>query len=1222
MRILIDIQALQSPANGARGIGRYARSLVKALLGNSPEDTFILLINGMIEGRNDWLAREVAQGLPNVSFRQWRAVASDGIMSAQERQVAEAIRAAVIADCAPDVVLLTSLFEGRADNTVVTITDHPTAAIHYDLIPYLFPDIYLSDPDARAWYDSKIAELMRVDRLLAISESSAEDARENLGFAGNRIVAIGGDADPVFAPQTVDDAVRATLAKTFGLTRPFVMFTGGIDPRKNIAGLIAAFAALSPPVAAAHQLAIICRASETEIAEIRAQAKAAGLADDAVVVTGHVTDAELVTLYSACAAFVYPSWYEGFGLPLLEAMRCGAAVIGSDASSIPEVIGRPDALFDPHSAADMARLIEQVLTDDTFRTTLRAWSGVRAAKFSWHDSARRAMAGLRGLAVKPVWPNYAPQREKPRLAFVSPLPPERSGISFYSADLLPALAEHYAIDLIVAQRTTADIAGLPVRDVAWLRAHRDDYDRVVYQFGNSPFHGHMFDLIEEIPGVAVLHDFFLSGIAAHLGLTDFNRLLGETHGYRAVLDRHDGQTGLQVAVAKWPANVRALRSAHGVIVHSRHSLDLARSFYDAASVTDWAVVPLVRTLAPASQDKRALARAELGLADNDILICSFGYVAHAKLPHRVIDGLSRSTHAGSAKVRLVFVGESGGLAKTLLAQASKAGLDGRVTVTGWVDQDGYDRYLRAADIGIQLRTESRGESSAAVLDCQNYGLPVIVNAHGSLADLPAHSVLRVPDAFSDAELAEAIDRLIDDPALRQTLGSAARAEIIRSHSPAVCALDYRDAIEGFHRRRGGVVRQMTSQIAALPAHPQRDAQLAQAIADSLPSGPRLRQMFVDIGALMQNDLNTGIQRVVRAIIDQWLRNPPAGWRIEPVYADLSINRFRYARRYTSGFLGIPCDWPFDAPIDYRAGDHFLGLDLLMKMVFDIDGAVAQMAAVGVQVSYVVYDLLPITLPQHFMEIDCKWFRIWLETAAGYDRLLCISQSVSNDVRAFLAENPPASGMMPQIDWFHLGADLETASTKVQPKQDKPTDLAALGAAPAFLMVGTMEPRKGHGFALDAFERLWAAGSTAVLVIAGKQGWKVEALAMRLRQHPEYGKRLIWLENVTDAQLQRLYTSCLCLIAASEGEGFGLPLIEASRYNMPILARDIPVFQEIAGGHAAFFDGSAAQNLSDAVQDWLAAHAAGTHIQSGKMPFLTWQQSAQTLFERLTGTAPQ
>ncbi len=101
MRILIDIQALQSPANGARGIGRYARALVKALLRASPEDSFILLINGMIEGRNDWLAREVAQGLPNVSLRQWRAVASDGIMSAQERRVAEAIRAAVIADCAP-----------------------------------------------------------------------------------------------------------------------------------------------------------------------------------------------------------------------------------------------------------------------------------------------------------------------------------------------------------------------------------------------------------------------------------------------------------------------------------------------------------------------------------------------------------------------------------------------------------------------------------------------------------------------------------------------------------------------------------------------------------------------------------------------------------------------------------------------------------------------------------------------------------------------------------------------------------------------------------------------------------------------------------------------------------------------------------------------------------------------------------------------------------------
>jgi glutaryl-CoA dehydrogenase len=163
------------------------------------------------------------------------------------------------------------------------------------------------------------------------------------------------------------------------------MYTGGIDQRKNIPALITAFASLPKQIINTHQLAIVCRARDEETAILRTCAREAGLPSDALVMTGFVSDKTLVELYNACKAFIFPSWYEGFGLPVLEAMRCGAVVIGANVSSIPEVIGRKDALFDPMSVLDMAQMIEKVLTDSEFLQSLRENAEIQSTKFNWDD---------------------------------------------------------------------------------------------------------------------------------------------------------------------------------------------------------------------------------------------------------------------------------------------------------------------------------------------------------------------------------------------------------------------------------------------------------------------------------------------------------------------------------------------------------------------------------------------------------------------------------------------------------------------------------------------------------------------------------------------------------------------------------------------------------------------------------------------------------------------
>jgi glycosyltransferase involved in cell wall biosynthesis len=162
------------------------------------------------------------------------------------------------------------------------------------------------------------------------------------------------------------------------------------------------------------------------------------------------------------------------------------------------------------------------------------------------------------------------------------------------------------------------------------------------------------------------------------------------------------------------------------------------------------------------------------------------------------------------------------------------------------------------------------------------------------------------------------------------------------------------------------------------------------------------------------------------------------------------------------------------------------------------------------------------------------------------------------------------------------------------------------------MVGTLEPRKGHEEVLDTFDQLWREGQDVNLVIVGKRGWLVDALVDRLKIHPELRSRLFWLEGISDQYLESVYVASDCLIAASYGEGFGLPLIEAAQHKLPIIARDISVFREVAGEYAYYFGQSKSNTLSRAVKDWLGLRKSNKHPSSEGLQWLSWSISARNL----------
>ena len=1251
MRLVIDMQGAQT-ASRFRGIGRFTMALSKAMVESRGEHEIILALNAAYPDTIEPIRAAFIHLLPAENIRVWEALGPMGghnVANDARRKAAEAMREAFLASLEPDVVLVSSMFEeygGEAVTSVGTLTSTlPTVVILYDLIPLIHREVYLRDTGMSRWYYGKIDHLRRADLLLAISESSGQEGKEFLDFPEHAITNISTACDVHFHPRQLHAADRARLTQIFGIERPFVLYTGGNDLRKNVEGLIRAYASLPTALRAQHQLVL----AGWELFDQRAHYLALGrqvcLVENELLLTGQVTEADLVLLYNACTLFVFPSWHEGFGLPVLEAMACGKAVIATNSSSLPEVVGREDALFAPQDDSAMAAKMDEVLSNTAFREELERHGVEQAKKFSWEASALHAWAALEALhQQRQQVPKAAClSTRRLRLAYISPLPPERSGIADYSAELLPELARHYDIEVIVAQKcddNTWAKANAPIRDIAWFRAHASHYDRVLYHFGNSPFHAHMFGLLTEFPGMVVLHDFFLSGVLGWFiephGIRPHGwiRSLLYSHGWSAARERFQAQDTSDVGWT-YPCNLEVLQQALGVIVHGEFPRQLARTFYGEDAAKDWALIPHMR-VAVGHMDK-AEARRKLGIGDKDFVVCSFGILGPIKLNHRLLDAWLASPLAQNSRCRLVFIGanDGGDYGEQLLRTIRASPVGERITITGWADVDTFCAWLAAADVGVQLRTLSRGETSGTVLDCMNYGLPVVVNAHGSLADLPADAVWMLPDCFTDQALGDALTLLWKDLDQRRTLGAAARRHILRHHNPRHCTEQYVEAIESAYRKAAlglpGVQQTTAQNIPGLS--PENWAPYAQILAANFPPHPRRRQLLLDISELVQRDAKTGIQRVTRALLQEIALNPPEGWAVELVYATTDRPGYRYARQFMTHFLGIPHGWAEDAPVEAWHGDLFLGLDLQHHVVLAQQAVLDGWHLKGVAVYFVVYDLLPVLLAEVFPEGTQSLHQQWLAAIARFDGALCISQAVADELHDWLQTFGAKRELPYDLHWFHLGADVVNSLPTYSMPADMPADavLSALRAHPSFLMVGTIEPRKGYLQTIAAFEQLWAQGVDVNLVIVGKEGWASLPDASRcdipqtvhtLRHHPELCKRLFWLDGISDDYLETVYAASTCLIAASYGEGFGLPLIEAAHHGLPLLVRDIPVFHEVTTGHAHFFpDEPEPRAISDAVRVWLALYREGNHSRSDALPHQTWKDSTRQVLNAILGRTP-
>lgn len=824
MRIVIDMQGAQTGSR-FRGIGRYTLSLVEAILKHKQEHEVILLMMDLEDEtiltiKNTFSKNLLHQNMKVCYFP--KPVYEQDQNNAWRRRTAERVRENYLLNLKPDFVLLTTFFEGFGENFLASINEiHkiPTAMIFYDLIPLMNEKEYLSDKFVKAWYMNKVRQCKKAKLLLTISESARKEALNYLTMKEEQVINISTASDGRFKSIDYTKKEVEEIKNKFQISKNYLMYSGATDDRKNHLRLIEAYSLLPDNIRKLHQLVFVGGMPKETKENFLLQAKKYHLSYQELIITGKVTDKEMNLLYNLCTAFIFPSWHEGFGLPALEAMQCKKAVIASNTSSLPEVIGRDDALFDPFDVNDISAKIKLVLSDAKFRTTLEHHSISQSAKFSWDITAKKAISAMEKYHLKNPTINY--------------------------------------------------------------------------------------------------------------DINNYNTLI------------------------------------------------------------------------------KSIAKIPCKYTDNDIIITA------------------QSIYKNNSKQKL----------------------------------------------------------------------------------------------------------------------------------------------------------------------------------------------FVDISELVKYDNATGIQRVVKSCLNYLIKYNLEDYQIQPIYQD-DRGDYRYANDYINT-KNISKD---DTLISYSSNDIYFCLDLLHpNLISDNINFFLKLKQRGVLIVFLVYDILPIQFPLYANKGVAEGHISWLKNIIQLsNKIVCISNTVMHDVKKWVEiNNLNQNNNFIQYTHFNLGADID----KSLPSKGLPSDikniLNKIKSTHSFLMVGTIEPRKSHKQTIEAFERLWENNIAVNLIIVGKEGWLVDDLVHKLKNHPELNKKLLWLEGISDEYLEKIYESSTCLIASSEGEGFGLPLIEAAQKKIPILARDIPVFKEVAGEYAYYFKNSKEPKvIEQAVKEWLDLYKEDNHPKSDDMPWLTWEESTKQLLQCL------
>ncbi len=768
LRLVLDVQNLQDEHYSERGIARYVACHAKALLRH----------DGLVHSL--WLnhLRPFPKSIdPDILFSRTLRWARPGDFHQFECGVTPAYWIMSPFEMQPFETLYPRVVSERHLPLVLTL---------YDLIPLIYPEVYLTNPATRLAYMTNLELFQLADVVLAISDSAKADAVRLLGLSPDKIAVIHAGVAPFFCPSTesTDDCrlLRKVLPE---LNSDFIYTVLGEDPRKNLDGLLQAFRLLPVRHRMKYQLVIGGR-YRTEAIE-NAVAKLPDHIRCHILFTNYIADNGLRALYRNCALFAFPSKYEGFGLPLAEAVACGAPAVTSNSSSLPEIIDHPDATFDPHDPESMAACMASALDDESRRARIRAAGSRRSAEFQWERVAEKSVSAIARILPRPRSLRHC---SKLSIGLVGPFPNEASGIADYNLRIAKEMAKLCNLHVFYTEGSDS----VTVRGIGAVECHPASsigrsvwpqyLDHLVYTFGNSEHHIEAFLAFQRVPGVVWLHEAHLLGFY----LSFARRIHGENanewlwnkaramYGPRQCPPLRDLSQFNPQAAQDWSLHMSRdlITSSRGVIFNSTAAREMVTLDLDAPSrMPPHFLVPLAAPEVPVGSEE------VVQTPQARPIVSTFGIVDPIKMPELLIE--AASLLAPRIKFTLRIVGYCAeGYQQDLERLARELKLEGGVQFTGRTSESEWFRLVHESACAIQLRKRSNGESSAAVLDCLSHGVPTITNVAACL-DMPSGTVVQVPFDCSVNDVVRALASVLCDQEVSCSLRASA-LQYARAHS--------------------------------------------------------------------------------------------------------------------------------------------------------------------------------------------------------------------------------------------------------------------------------------------------------------------------------------------------------------------------------------------------------------------------------------------------------
>jgi len=757
-----------------RGIGNYSEDFLTYILATDLKLEITLMVNILLPRlKVDKLVKLCHPG-NKVEIREWMPLSNCRWISGEEtkREISERIYAEVLISTKPDDFVLLSPFEGLSEDACWALPPeiHGTV-IFYDAIPKIFEEKYLASAEVNEWYKLKASRLSDFHRVLAISESASADATKYLDLANQRVQVIHfGVLDRLF---DFEDSYRA---------ENYALAVLGEDERKNKTNLLLAWKGLKRS-APDLKLKIVYKQSPPEKINNERFLRE-NLLENNVEFLGYVETHELDTLYQNCIFSIFPSFYEGLGLPVLESFAHFKPCIVSSTSALLELVSSTELIFDPNLPAEIEQKVLGLLRDKELYSK---------AQQSGRNALTRYRPENKQKQVKDLFSNR-PQGSKiqtavqefprPHVNFYTILPPVPSGIANYAANLIHDLHESSEltlisnIDPILGYECPECGISLDIRDRKSHDGKWIDGDIDIHNIGNSEHHVWQIDLVKNYPGLIIMHDGYLSGLSWSMHMVNSNIAAFFQQGMleSSILGFIDSNyfDEPHKMIINEKMNKYFLENSISVIVHTQEAKKMIENDFSLIDTSQIRVIP-------------HFARVDHPLYENmkrNKIVGVFGIIAETKMYREIIEAWEKSEIGRSGEFLLKFIGEdlSDGFSSLVKNRNNKA----RITCTGYLSDEEYSLQFDDISFAIQLRRDFRGESSGAVTELLARGIPVITNIEAWISDFKAAKELLIDTDFGTSDLAKKID-LVKVGIERYVANSRdIRSELEISASPAQC----------------------------------------------------------------------------------------------------------------------------------------------------------------------------------------------------------------------------------------------------------------------------------------------------------------------------------------------------------------------------------------------------------------------------------------------------